>query len=89
MMKCLPRGPDQQGPGDFPGGPVAKTLRSQCRGPGSDPWSGKLIPYAAIKEFACHNYRPTSCNEDQRFCMPQVRPGAAKQTHILKKNFIK
>ena len=22
---------------DFPGGPVAKTLRSQCRGPGFDP----------------------------------------------------
>ena len=27
-------------PGDFPGGPVAKTLCSQCRGPGFDPWSG-------------------------------------------------
>ena len=26
--------------GDFPGGPVAKTPRSQCRGPGFDPWSG-------------------------------------------------
>ena len=25
---------------DFPGGPVAKTPRSQCRGPGFDPWSG-------------------------------------------------
>ena len=25
---------------DFPGGPVAKTLNSQCRGPGFDPWSG-------------------------------------------------
>ena len=24
----------------FPGGPVAKTTRSQCRGPGFDPWSG-------------------------------------------------
>ena len=23
--------------GDFPGGPVAKTLHSQCRGPGSNP----------------------------------------------------
>ena len=23
---------------DFPGGPVAKTLRSQCRGPGFDSW---------------------------------------------------
>ena len=26
--------------GGFPGGPVAKTLRSQCRGPGFNPWSG-------------------------------------------------
>ena len=26
---------------DFPGGPVAKTPCSQCRGPGLDPWSGK------------------------------------------------
>ena len=25
---------------DFPGGAVVKTLRSQCRGPGFDPWSG-------------------------------------------------
>ena len=25
---------------DFPGGPVAKTFCSQCRGPGFDPWSG-------------------------------------------------
>ena len=25
---------------DFPGGPVAKSLRSPCRGPGFDPWSG-------------------------------------------------
>ena len=25
---------------DFPGGPVAKTLPSQCRGHGFDPWSG-------------------------------------------------
>ena len=25
---------------DFPGGPVAKTPSSECRGPGLDPWSG-------------------------------------------------
>ena len=25
---------------DFPGGPVAKTPSSQCRGPSLDPWSG-------------------------------------------------
>ena len=28
------------GRGDFPGGPVAVTPSSQCRGPGFDPWSG-------------------------------------------------
>ena len=26
--------------GDFPGGPLGKTPRSQCRGPNFDPWSG-------------------------------------------------
>ena len=31
---------ERQGKG-FPDGPVAKTLRSQCRGPRFDPWSGK------------------------------------------------
>ena len=35
---------------DFPGGPVVKTLRSQCRGHGFDPWSkiklGTKIPHA-------------------------------------------
>ena len=25
---------------DLPGGPVAKTPHSRCRGPGFDPWSG-------------------------------------------------
>ena len=25
---------------DFPGGSAAKAPRSQCRGPGFDPWSG-------------------------------------------------
>ena len=30
----------EQVPGDFPGGPVAKTPHSQCRGPRFDPCSG-------------------------------------------------
>ena len=34
---------------DFPGGPVANTRCSQCRGPGFDPWSGNQIPHAATK----------------------------------------
>ena len=34
---------------DFPGGPVAKTLCSQCRGLRLDPWSGNYIPHATSK----------------------------------------
>ena len=36
-------------PGYFPGGPVAKTPCSPCRGTGFDPWSGNKIPHAATK----------------------------------------
>ena len=39
--KCLAR--------DFPGGPVAKALCSQCRGLRLDPWSGSYIPHATSK----------------------------------------
>ena len=35
--------------GNFSDGPVAKTLCSQCRGPGFNPWLGNKIPHAAIK----------------------------------------
>ena len=34
---------------DYPGGLVAKTLCSQCRGPGFDPWSGNQIPHVTTK----------------------------------------
>ena len=41
---CFPgvlcRVTEKKAPRDFPGGPVAKTPRSQCRGPAFDPWSG-------------------------------------------------
>ena len=30
---------------DFPGGPVVKTLRCQCRGSGLSPWSGNWDPH--------------------------------------------
>ena len=35
--------------GNFPGGPMAKTPHSQCRGPGFDPWSGNQVPHAKTK----------------------------------------
>ena len=34
---------------DFPGGQVAKTACSQCRGPRFDPWSGNYFPHATTK----------------------------------------
>ena len=36
---------------DYPGGPVAETPCSQCRGPGFDPWSGNWLPYATTKTW--------------------------------------
>ena len=49
-LKCDKTRPEQKGTvkaknydlqvRDFPRGPVAKTLHSQCRGSGFDPWSG-------------------------------------------------
>lgn len=35
--------------GDFPGGPVAKTPCSECRGPGFHSWLGNYISHAASK----------------------------------------
>ena len=47
---------------DFPSGLVAKTLHSQCSGPGFNLWSGNYIPHATTKssqatakDLACHN----------------------------------
>ena len=44
LYQDLPQKPRHTGienfPGDFPGGPVVKALRSQRRWPRFDPWSG-------------------------------------------------
>ena len=53
--------------GDFPGGPVAKTLHNQCRGHRFNPWSGNEIPHAATESSQASNLRS---------CMPQLRPSA-------------
>ena len=58
-------------PREFPGGPVAKTPHSQCRGPGINPWLGKYMPHAATKDPAC-------CNKNRRYCVSQLRPGIVK-----------
>ena len=48
---------------DFPGGPVAKTLCSQCRRHGFNPWSwsGNYIPHATTK--SSHTAIKTQCNQ--------------------------
>ena len=38
---------------------MAKTLRSQCRGPRFDPWSGNYIPHAATKSLNAATKDPT------------------------------
>ena len=60
-----------QSPRDFPGGPVAKTLCSQCKGPGFNHWLGSWIPQGTTKD-------PTCCNKDQRSRVTQLRTITAK-----------
>ena len=40
---------------DFPGGPVAKTLSSQCRGPGFDPGVREADSHAPTKDLSRQN----------------------------------
>ena len=48
---------------DFPGGPGAKTLCSQCRGPWFGPWSGNKILHTATKDPAhCSDQDPAQPN---------------------------
>ena len=55
---------------DFSGGPVAKTPRSQCRGPGYNPWLGNYIPHAAAKSFCASTKDPV--------CWSWGKPDTAK-----------
>ena len=64
--------------GDFPGGPVAKTPGSQCRGPRFNPWLGNWIPHATTKSLHPTAKDPACCNKDQRSQVLQLRPNAAK-----------
>ena len=63
----------------FPGGPVSKTLHSQCRGPGFDPWSGNWIPRAATKSLHEATKDLTPSNRDWRPCVLHLRLSAAKK----------
>ena len=63
----------------FPGGPVAKTLHSQCREPGFDPWSGNWIPRAATKSLHEATKDLTPSNRDWRPCVLHLRLSTAKK----------
>ena len=45
----MQKGISVRSPRDFSGGPVAKTLHSQCWGPRFNPWSGNQIQHATTK----------------------------------------
>ena len=61
---------------NLPGGPVAKTLHSQCRGQGFDHWSGNQVSHAAAKCSNAATKDLACCNE-----APKLRPGAAKEVN--------
>ena len=71
--------PSKGATGDLPGGPVAKTQRSQCRGPRFDPWSGNWIPHAATKSSCATTIDTTCLNKYGRPCVLQLRAGTDKQ----------
>ena len=50
---------------DFPGGPAAETPRSQCKGPGFDPWSQNQIPHATAKDSVCDNQDPARSKKER------------------------
>ena len=83
---------------DFPGGPVAKTLPSQCRGPGIDPCLENQILHACSNlESACCKQvrmpqlkipRATTKNMPQRIShMLQLRSGAAEISQTEKDKY--
>ena len=47
---------------DFRGGPVAKTLCSQCKGLRLDSWAGNQIPHAKTKNLHASTRDPACCN---------------------------
>ena len=61
---------------NLPGGPVAKTLHSQCRGQGFDHWSGNQVSHAATKCSNAATKDLACCNE-----VPKLRPGEAKEVN--------
>ena len=71
---------------DFPGRTVAKTLRSQCRGPRFCLWLGKEIPHTTTKDstyaatkitvHGCPNYDPA---QSRTFIKVNIRSKESRQ----------
>ena len=45
----MQKGISVRSPRDFPSGPMAKTLHSQCWEPRFNPWSGNQIQHATLR----------------------------------------
>ena len=58
--------------GDFPDGPTAKTLRSQCRGRGMDPWPGNEISYTTTKSSHAEIIASAAKKKKNRYKYPNV-----------------
>ena len=66
---------------DFPGGPVAKTLCSQHRGPGFNPWSGK-IPHHVAKKIP-HAATKTQNIRRNKFIRKEVNPHCHQKVRVV------
>ena len=67
---------------DFPGGPVATSSSFQRSRLEFSPWSGNSIAHDPAKSLHTTIKDATCCNGDQRFRVPPLRPGTAKQRQI-------
>ena len=61
---------------DFPDGPVAETLHSQCKRPKFDPWWGNKIPHASSKSLH-DTTKHTTCGNEEPAC-GNLRQSTAK-----------
>ena len=72
--------------GNFPGGPGATTLCSQCRGPGLIPGQGTRSHIWQLRVQTPQIKDPAYYNWGQRSHVPRQRPKAAKENRYLKAN---
>ena len=71
--------------GNIFGGPVAKTLCSQCTGTGSILGQGTRSHMPQLRAHMPHLKDPEYCKKDWRSCMLQLRPAITKWNTKKKK----